>query len=325
MSDWVPRDIKRPQEDHRPDAELSYIVEQTPTNRHLLGYLCVSFAALQETHIASRPVISVGDYTIYCGDADEKKEETTIVQTAAAAQIPKLPVIPIPTFTGKIWEFSNFWTLFDANVHQQPLTRLQKFNYLVNALRGEARELIRRYPIIDSNYDQAVDLLHSKYGNESALIGNLQLRLETAKAESGRIKAQRRLLETITPIVTQLQEQRVNLDGSYFSQKTLAKFSTTLQRQALQEYVSQNTQESDWKMSRTLSILDNLISTEEKINEMVNRNDRVGTTSTYQSEKSMRIPSQNVERSRGIRMMCRRVSRRLMSVVNCTARLLIPS
>ncbi|KAK6762406.1 hypothetical protein RB195_023212 [Necator americanus] len=227
--------------------------------------------------------------------------------------------------SGKIWEFSNFWTLFDANVHQQPLTRLQKFNYLVNALRGEARELIRRYPIIDSNYDQAVDLLHSKYGNESALIGNLQLRLETAKAESGRIKAQRRLLETITPIVTQLQEQRVNLDGSYFSQKTLAKFSTTLQRQALQEYVSQNTQESDWKMSRTLSILDNLISTEEKINEMVNRNDRVGTTSTYQSEKSMRIPSQNVERSRGIRMMCRRVSRRLMSVVNCTARLLIPS
>ncbi|KAK6764514.1 hypothetical protein RB195_024728 [Necator americanus] len=31
------------------------------------------------------------------------------------------------------------------------------------------------------------------------------------------------------------------------------------------------------------------------------------------------------ERSRGTRMMCRRVSRRLKNVVNCTARLLIPS
>ncbi|KAK6765113.1 hypothetical protein RB195_025159 [Necator americanus] len=112
-----------------------------------------------------------------------------------------------------------------------------KFNYLVNALRGEARELIRRYPITDSNYDHAVDLSHSKYGNESALIGNLRSLSETAKAESGSIKAQRRLLETIVPIVTQLQELRVNLDGSYLSQKILAKFSTALQRQALQGYV----------------------------------------------------------------------------------------
>ncbi|KAK6754588.1 hypothetical protein RB195_013530 [Necator americanus] len=56
------------------------------------------------------------------------QEETTLVQTVAAAQIPKLPVIPMLTFTGKIWEFSNSWTLFEANVHQQPLTKLQKFN-----------------------------------------------------------------------------------------------------------------------------------------------------------------------------------------------------
>ncbi|KAK6744583.1 hypothetical protein RB195_011356 [Necator americanus] len=211
-----------------------------------------------------------------------------------AAQIPKLPAIPIPTFTGKIWEFSNFWTLFEANVHQQPLTKLQKFNYLVNTLRGEARELIRHYPITESNYDHAVDLLHSKYGNETALIGNLQTRLETAKAESKNIKAQRRLLETIIPIITQLQELRVNLDGSYLSQKILAKFSTTLQRQALQEYVAQNTQESDWNMSRTLSILDNLISTEKRINEMVDRNEREDATPTYQSDKYLRSRCQKI-------------------------------
>ncbi|KAK6728319.1 hypothetical protein RB195_005763 [Necator americanus] len=225
------------------------------------------------------------------------QEETTVVQMRTAAQIPKLPAIPIPTFTGKIWEFSNFWTLFEANVHQQPLTKLQKFNHLVNTLRGEARELIRRYPITESNYDHTVDLLHSKYDNETALIGNLPTRLETAKAESKNIKAQRRLLETIIPIITQLQELRVNLDGSYLSQKILAKFSTTLQRQALQEYVAQNTQESDWNMSRTLSILDNLISTEEKINEMVDRNEREDATPTYQSDKYTKSRCQKIPSS----------------------------
>ncbi|KAK6043955.1 hypothetical protein COOONC_18541 [Cooperia oncophora] len=28
---------------------------------------------------------------------------------------PKLPTIPIPNFDGKIWEYDNFWTLFQDN------------------------------------------------------------------------------------------------------------------------------------------------------------------------------------------------------------------
>ncbi|KAK6762795.1 hypothetical protein RB195_023486 [Necator americanus] len=39
----------------------------------LLQYFCVPFAALQETRIRDRPVVSIENYTIYCGDADENK------------------------------------------------------------------------------------------------------------------------------------------------------------------------------------------------------------------------------------------------------------
>ncbi|KAK6729024.1 hypothetical protein RB195_006214 [Necator americanus] len=39
----------------------------------LLRYLCVPFAALQETRMRDRPIISIENYTICCGDADEKK------------------------------------------------------------------------------------------------------------------------------------------------------------------------------------------------------------------------------------------------------------
>ncbi|WKY07583.1 hypothetical protein Q1695_007220 [Nippostrongylus brasiliensis] len=223
------------------------------------------------------------------------REEAPVTQIAAA----KLPAIPIPTFSGRIWEFSNFWTLFDANVHQQPLTKLQKFNYLIASLRGEARELIRRYPVTDSNYDHAVDLLHSKYGDESALIGHLQSRLETTKAESNSIGAQRRLLETIIPIVTQLQDLGVNLDGSYQAQKVLSKFSTALQRRTLESCIAQNMQESDWKIDHVLSILDCLITTEEKINTMVEQNGKSSTP----SEKALveRYPSQRNHRTNPLR------------------------
>ncbi|KAK6757132.1 hypothetical protein RB195_015137 [Necator americanus] len=39
----------------------------------LLRYLHAPFAALQETRIKDRTLISIDNYTIYCGDADERK------------------------------------------------------------------------------------------------------------------------------------------------------------------------------------------------------------------------------------------------------------
>ncbi|KAK6744738.1 hypothetical protein RB195_011452 [Necator americanus] len=51
---------------------LSSELQQAALSRPL-RYLCVPFAALQETHMRDRPVISIENYTIYCGDADENK------------------------------------------------------------------------------------------------------------------------------------------------------------------------------------------------------------------------------------------------------------
>ncbi|KAK6730634.1 hypothetical protein RB195_007229 [Necator americanus] len=51
---------------------LSSELQQAALSR-LLRYLCVPFAALQEIRMRDPPVISIKNYTIYCGDADENK------------------------------------------------------------------------------------------------------------------------------------------------------------------------------------------------------------------------------------------------------------
>ncbi|KAK6741645.1 hypothetical protein RB195_009487 [Necator americanus] len=51
---------------------LSSELQQAALSR-LLRYLCVPFAAVQETRMRDQPVISIENYTIYCGDADENK------------------------------------------------------------------------------------------------------------------------------------------------------------------------------------------------------------------------------------------------------------
>ncbi|KAK6763623.1 hypothetical protein RB195_024080 [Necator americanus] len=54
---------------------LSSELQQTAMSKllKLLRYICVPFTALQETRIRSWPIISVGDCTVYCCDADQKK------------------------------------------------------------------------------------------------------------------------------------------------------------------------------------------------------------------------------------------------------------
>ncbi|KIH68358.1 hypothetical protein ANCDUO_01306 [Ancylostoma duodenale] len=188
-----------------------------------------------------------------------------------AAQ-PKLPAIPIAKFLGKVWEYTNFWALISANVHDQPLTKLQKFNYLLTALTEEAREVVRYYPITEENYDSAIELLRQKYGDHSKSIATLQTRLEKARADNHTIPAKRILLEYVIPIVTQLEKLGMSLDGSYLAQKILAKFTPSIQQIVFERRIISNTQEGNWRMQDILKGLDNYITTEERINDMVKRN-----------------------------------------------------
>ncbi|VDM64703.1 unnamed protein product [Angiostrongylus costaricensis] len=45
-----------------------------------------------------------------------KWSDTSSMQTAIIKNL-ELPTIPIPTFNGDIWEWDNFWELFNTNIH----------------------------------------------------------------------------------------------------------------------------------------------------------------------------------------------------------------
>ncbi|EPB67377.1 hypothetical protein ANCCEY_13526 [Ancylostoma ceylanicum] len=158
---------------------------------------------------------------------------------------PELPAISIPPFSGK------------------PLSPLLKFNYLLSALLGGARECLRRFTVTAANYDHAVAFLQAKYADESRLIDCLQSRLEKARAQQLTLEGQRSLLEYILPTVTQLKERGVSLDGSFMVQKVLSKFRPDLQRKVLQRRLSNPLTENEWIMTNILSDLDRVIETEE--------------------------------------------------------------
>ncbi|CAJ0601117.1 unnamed protein product [Cylicocyclus nassatus] len=197
---------------------------------------------------------------------DPTRPTSSSLRAHGEAPTSQLPPIPVPTFTGELWDFENFWRLFEANVDHQPLTKLQKFNYLINALRGEARELVNRFTVTEDNYEEAIAMLRRKYGDKSRLVAKLQQRLEETYAANTSTTAQRRLLETIIPLISQLEAHK---------------------RKILQQYITPEMQEKNWHIKDIITALDDCISTEERISEMMTYT--TNATNTY-TRRTRTIP-----------------------------------
>ncbi|EYB98426.1 hypothetical protein Y032_0131g1617 [Ancylostoma ceylanicum] len=176
----------------------------------------------------------------------------------------ELPTLPIPTFRGNIWDWANFWELFNANVHSQPLPDLYKFNYLLNALKGEAYGSVKKFQVTPDNYMKAIDFLRNKYENTEELVTRLIDRLENCQLRSPMLKDQRSLLEQIQVVIMQLIRQGEQVDGQWFIKQVLSKFPTTVQRKVLTKKHSLPA-ENSFKMETLLKFLEEIISGEEMI------------------------------------------------------------
>ncbi|EYC14833.1 hypothetical protein Y032_0039g31 [Ancylostoma ceylanicum] len=93
---------------------------------------------------------------------------------------PPLPNLQIPSFSGKTWEWENFWQLFRHNIHDQPISNIAKFNYLLKAVSGEIKETMTRFQISETGYEEAITWLQSRFGREEVIVEQLYAKLETS-------------------------------------------------------------------------------------------------------------------------------------------------
>jgi hypothetical protein len=100
----------------------------------------------------------------------------------------KLPTIVLPTFDGSVLKWQHFWDLFHATIHiRTDISGASKFHYLLSQLTGDAAQLMIGFNRTDAEYDEAVRLLESTYGNPKRLVEahlNNILDLSSPKATS---------------------------------------------------------------------------------------------------------------------------------------------
>ena len=98
-------------------------------------------------------------------DLSNDVESTSVSNVQASALKPLLPRIQVPTFSGNFKDWNAFISLFNSVVHNQPITNIEKFQYLRSFLSSDALKLIDHFQITDSNYLLAYDSLCSRYDN----------------------------------------------------------------------------------------------------------------------------------------------------------------
>ena len=82
----------------------------------------------------------------------------------------RLPKIALPSFSGNVLEWTQFYECFVASVSESNLSEIEKFAYLRGQLTGEALSAINGLSLTSANYAVALDLLRDRFGDVNVLI-----------------------------------------------------------------------------------------------------------------------------------------------------------
>ena len=83
----------------------------------------------------------------------------------------RLPKQQIPSFYADPLMFQSFWEILDSSVHSNPnLDKISKFSYLKGLLKDKASDAILGLSLTSENYDEAVAILKSRFGDPQIVI-----------------------------------------------------------------------------------------------------------------------------------------------------------
>ncbi|VDN01123.1 unnamed protein product, partial [Onchocerca ochengi] len=147
-------------------------------------------------------------------EKDDRKEEVTqqkmLTQTANHLTA-NLPQLPLPIFSGNPNQWRGFWSSFEAAIHLQNIPNIQKLNYLIACLKGDALQAVRGYDITPENYDVIRKVLTEKFGQSHTIKRSLYNELHWIKKNDREWRA---TVEAIERILRQLEAMGENLEQS---------------------------------------------------------------------------------------------------------------
>ena len=127
----------------------------------------------------------------------------------------RLPILEIPSFSGDKLKWTEFWDTFEASVHKNTsIFDIEKLNYLLSKLSGEAKHSVSGILLSNENYFVVIDLLKERYGDSQTVINSHYVELINLRPAPNNPRGLRSLYDQIEKHLRSLQalEQDINQD-----------------------------------------------------------------------------------------------------------------
>ena len=122
--------------------------------------------------MATEKLENLREETASINDAASHRDAGRRMEEATATLFPlQLPKVDLKPYDGSKLGWTAFWGLFESTYHLHPkLTKVTKFNYLTNALKGPAASAIAGLPVDEDHYDDALAILKRRFGQLADVI-----------------------------------------------------------------------------------------------------------------------------------------------------------
>ena len=127
----------------------------------------------------------------------------------------RLPILEIPSISGDKLKWTEFWDTFEASVHKNTsISDIEKINYLLSKLSGEAKHSVSGILLSNENYFVVIDLLKERYGDSQTVINSHYVELINLRPAPNNPRGLRSLYDQSEKHLRSLQalEQDINQD-----------------------------------------------------------------------------------------------------------------
>ena len=127
----------------------------------------------------------------------------------------QLPIISIPKFSGNYESWRSFHDQFVSLIHSNlSIPNIQKHQYLISNISGEAAQLLKYITVTDNSYPGAWEILYKRYENKRVLITTQLSRLFSQPASTFENPTSiKRLLDVTNECVHALQNLEIDISN----------------------------------------------------------------------------------------------------------------
>ena len=167
----------------------------------------------------------------------------------------KLQPLKLNEFTGEPREWQTFWDGFSSAVHENnDVAEINKFQYLIGLLKGDAALAIAGLPVRTGNYEKAVTILKNRYGQKQIIIASHMDALMKLPSctENNDVRRLRELYDIIEANVRGLES--LGVESEKYESLLIPVLQPKLPLQ-IQIEISRKIGDEDWNLDKLLDIL----------------------------------------------------------------------